>query len=390
MLLLASQITGCGGDGPDSKPATVAVMADVPYGTSPTDTAQFLASPAFIASMNNDPDLSLVLHVGDIHSGKEYCTEAYDRSVYAQWTAFKLPLVLSPGDNEWADCHKVAQGGGSYNSATGAIDYLHKSYAEGDPIANLSLVRSIFFPTAGKTAIGAMAVHSQALEFNTAYPGDSQYVENVWFEKNQVLFVALNIPGGSNNDDDIWYGAPTMSNAQAQEKATRSAATLRWLDTAFAKARANGNIAVVIQIQADMWHGEKGVAHLTGYKQFIDNIAANTTAFGKPVLLINGDSHGYRSDNPLKESAPCVAELTSGATPVACSVAGTAVQAYGTIDPYTNNQPGSNYNVPNFRRIVAHGSTMPLEYLKLTIDPSANAANGVDAFGPFSWKRTKP
>lgn len=393
-VALAALVPGCGGDGgsaaPVSNVSTVAVIGDVPYGTTATDTAQFQANPAFITGINNDADVSLVMHVGDIHSGKEYCTEAFDLGVFNQWKAFKSPLVFSPGDNEWADCHKTAQGGGSYNATTGNIDYLHLSYAEGDPLANLSMVRSIFFPTPGKTLGAAMTVHSQATEYDAAHPGDSQYVENVWFEKSQVLFVTLNIPGGSNNDEDIWYGAPTMSNAQAQERLARSGANLRWLDTAFARAKSNGDIGVVIQIQADMWHGEKGVTHLTGYKQFVDKIVSNAASYAKPVLLFNGDSHGYRSDNPLQAGAPCVAEVTSGAAAVACSVAGPAVQAYGTTDPYANNQPGSNYNVPNFRRIVVHGSTTPLEYLKLTIDPAANAANGTDAFGPFSWKRVKP
>jgi hypothetical protein len=403
LAALAALVTACGGGSdvaapvttvptpaPVSNVSTVAVIGDVPYGSSATDTAQFQANPAFITGINNDADVSLVMHVGDIHSGKEYCTEAFDLSVFNQWKAFKSPLVYSPGDNEWSDCHKVAQGGGSFNATTSTIDYLHQSYAEGDPLANLSMVRSIFFPTPGKTLGAAMAVHSQATDYDTAHPSDSQYVENVWFEKSQVLFVTLNIPGGSNNDDDIWYGAPTMSNAQAQEKLVRSAANLRWLDTAFARAKSNGDVGVVIQIQADMWHGEKGAAHLTGYKQFVDKIVANAASFAKPVLLFNGDSHGYRSDNPLQAGAPCVAEVTAGTAAVACSVAGPAVQSYGTIDPYTNNQPGSNYNVPNFRRVVVHGSTTPLEYLKLTIDPAANAVNGTDAFGPFSWKRVKP
>jgi hypothetical protein len=37
--------------------------------------------------------------------------------------------------------------------------------------------------------------------------------------------------------------------------------------------------------------------------------------------------------------------------------------------------------------IVVHGSTLPLEWLKLTVDPRANAPNGPNAFGPFSWER---
>jgi hypothetical protein len=41
----------------------------------------------------------------------------------------------------------------------------------------------------------------------------------------------------------------------------------------------------------------------------------------------------------------------------------------------------------NTHRIVVHGSTTPLEWLRLTVDPRVNAPNGPDAFGPFSWQR---
>ena len=48
------------------------------------------------------------------------------------------------------------------------------------------------------------------------------------------------------------------------------------------------------------------------------------------------------------------------------------------------------YNVPNFHRIVVHGETMPLEWLKLRVDPTFSAKHGLEAFGPFSWKRIQP
>src|SRR5689334_21283147 len=56
---------------------TLAVYGDAPYGTTPTDTAEFQATPDFIRSVNADPQVRLVMHVGDIHSGKQYCTQAY-------------------------------------------------------------------------------------------------------------------------------------------------------------------------------------------------------------------------------------------------------------------------------------------------------------------------
>jgi hypothetical protein len=47
------------------------------------------------------------------------------------------------------------------------------------------------------------------------------------------------------------------------------------------------------------------------------------------------------------------------------------------------------YDVPNFHRIVVHGSTFPLEWLKLTIDehPSKSLTATATSWGPFSWVR---
>jgi hypothetical protein len=96
-----------------AQPSTLAVFGDSPYGVKRGDTAQFDATPAFIDSINADPNVGLVLHIGNIHSGKQYCTQAYDQSIFDQWKRFADPLVYTPGDNEWTDCHKPAEGGGT-------------------------------------------------------------------------------------------------------------------------------------------------------------------------------------------------------------------------------------------------------------------------------------
>ena len=342
---------------------TLAVYGDSPYGTSPTDNAQTLATPAFIDSINADPDVSLVMHIGDIHSGKQYCTQAYDQQIFDLWTRYRDPLVYTPGDNEWTDCHKAAEGGGTYNAATGQIDYVKDAagnpvdYAGGDPVANLGLVRSIFFARPGMT-LGAKprALLSQAVAYDRAHPSDAQFVENVMWTQANVVFVTINLPGGSNNDNDVWYGAPSQSAAQQQEIADRTGADLRWLDAAFLVAKKTHAAGVVIGAQADMWDPEKGPAHQAAYEPFVQSIASHTTALGRPVLMFNGDSHVYQSGNPLSPS-----------------------------DPLYYMHPG--YDVPNFHRVVVHGSTLPLEWLKLTVDRSADAPNGDTAFGPFSWQR---
>jgi hypothetical protein len=105
-----------------------------------------------------------------------------------------------------------------------------------------------------------------------------------------------------------------------------------------------------------MWDPEKGPAHQAGYEPFVASLAQHTLAFGTPVLLLNGDSHAYLSDNPLSAG-----------------------------DPLNYMHPG--YDVPNFHRIVVHGSTFPLEWLRLTVDPRAAQPAGANAFGPFRWVR---
>ena len=52
---------------------TVAVYGDSPYGTTPTDPTQTALTPAFIDTVNADPAVSLVVHVGDIHPGQQFC-----------------------------------------------------------------------------------------------------------------------------------------------------------------------------------------------------------------------------------------------------------------------------------------------------------------------------
>ena len=375
-------LAACSTDGPDSPSAarstplasavddgfTYAIIGDRPYGA-----AKLAEMPRLIEQINDDPAVSLVIHVGDIHSGKQFCTQAYDQSIFDLWKAYDDPLVYTPGDNETTDCHKKAEGGGAYNPATGQIDYVLDpngapvDYAKGDPVANLALIRSIFFPLPNVT-LGQhkRLVLSQALAYDRRHPSDKKFVENVLWLQSQVLFLTIDLPGGSNNDTDVWYGAPTETAAQTQAREERTGADLAWLDFGFTIAKLVGAKGVVLVAQADMWDPEKGAAHQAGYEPFVQSVAAHTLAFGGPVLMFNGDSHLYRSENPLSPTATCTWEGVGPCVPVAAM------------------HPG--YDVPNFHRVVVHGSTFPLEWLKLIVDPRASG-DGPTAFGPFSWQR---
>jgi hypothetical protein len=414
---------------PSAGPLTLAVYGDSPYGNTPWAPGNIAANrwqqdetAAFIDTINQDSSVSEVIHVGDVHSGKQACTSGYDDEIAALWQGFQKPLAYTPGDNEWTDCHKATsltkpgEFGGFFTSSPSftGINYIADSalttdpttvpcydYQCGNPVENLALVRNLFFAHPGQTlGSGTLSVTSQANAYDPAHPTDAQYVENVMWAQRDVVFVNINVPGGSNNDADPWYGIPAtdsptwsseltaqvdqLRTAQNTERANRTDADIRWLDAAFALANSSHAKGVVISTQADMWDLDgKTPLHLANYEPIIAEIAANTTAFGRPVLLFNGDSHLYRSDNPMQQTAPCVGENDPATGQSVC-----------THDPNNSawyNHAGMQLNVANFHRVVVHGDNydpvLALEWLKLTVDPNANNKTTSTSFGPFSWER---
>jgi len=321
-------------------PITLAVYGDWPYNQLLLDSA-----PLLVGSVNADPAVSLVLHVGDIHSGSMPCTSAgilpaiatsnpgWNQKIYYQFQQFNKPLVYTPGDNEWTDCHKS------------------KEKSSGAPLNELDAVRSLFFARPGH-ALGVTdkTVFSQAIYFDPAYPADAAYVENVMWMDGKVAFVTVNMPG-SNNDTLPWSGSFANATAQSAEVAARTAADVRWLQSAFDLAGEGHARAVVIGLQADMWDPAALVAGGDGldrYTTFVQALADVTVAFGGPVLLLNGDSHLYEADHPL-------ADPTS-----------------------TTGQIHHTQAVSNLTRITVQGSTnAPAEWLRLTIDTRKSQ--------PFSW-----
>ncbi|RDK05015.1 hypothetical protein [Cupriavidus lacunae] len=331
---MMTTLTPASADSSDSgRPITVAVFGDWPYNQNLLDNKSLL-----IDSVNADPAVSLVIHVGDIHSGSMPCTSAgilppittsnpgWNQGIYAAFQQFKAPMIYTPGDNEWTDCHKS------------------KEASAGDPLKELTSLRSLFFARPGHSlGLADKGVISQALSYNTAYPTDAKFVENVIWEDSHVVFVTLNVPG-SNNDTLPWTGTFSNPGAQGQELVERNGANQRWLQAAFSRAEANHARGVVIALQADMWDPAAlavGGDGLSAYTPFVRQLADLSIRFQRPVLLLNGDSHLYGADRPLANPA----------------------SATGTI----HGTPA----VPNLTRITVQGSTnTPAEWLRLTIDQS--------------------
>ena len=309
------------------QPFTFAVIGDTPYG--PAKLAEF---PSLVAKINADPAVSFVSHLGDIKAGKNAaCTDGYFATVRALFDGFADPFVYTPGDNEWTDCHVAGKNNGLFT-----------------PTERLAAVRTLFFPVAGQTlGRDPMAVRSQAAD-----PDNSAYVENVQFERGRVVFATLNITG-SNNDGVSW-GTPLPANAadypsQASEQASRARANAAWLDRTFAEAHEEKAAGVVLMFQADMW--DTAEPTLSGFDALVAQIGRLAADFGGPVLLLEGDSHSFRVDNPYSATSP--------------------LHALHAITPVAEN----------VTRIVVEGSDAGrTEYLRVMVDPKAQ--------GPvFRWER---
>src|SRR5919106_2978853 len=76
-------------------PITYAVIGDTPYGQPQVDNF-----PNDVAEINADPDVRLVVHLGDIKNGSSLCDTTYYQQIRADFDQFQDPLVYTPGDNE--------------------------------------------------------------------------------------------------------------------------------------------------------------------------------------------------------------------------------------------------------------------------------------------------
>jgi hypothetical protein len=216
--------------------------------------------PALQASINQAKGLQFVVHAGDIKNGNSVCSDALFQDRYEWFNKFKTPLILTPGDNEWTDCHRTG----------------------GDPVERLSKLRQMFF--AGDESLGQKR---RKLTRQDLYP------ENALWTEGGMVFATVHIVGSDNN------------SAVRDEYEARNRATLDWMRTAFALGKRNRFGGIVLVMQADPFFPlsvTRSVQRVETTPGFVDTLRVleeETVAFGRPVLVINGDSHFFRFDKPM-------------------------------------------------------------------------------------------
>jgi hypothetical protein len=261
-LAAAVALAGCSADGgrtPAPAPAgdrfEFAVIGDYPY--TPEDVPKF---DRLIDAINAEGP-ALVLHVGDISNVA--CTDAALNTSLAALGRFAMPVVYTPGDNEWTDC----EGAGA------------------DPLQRLGRLRQLFFPSDQSLGRRTLTVTRQSAE----------YPENSRFSFGGVTFVAVHQVGSNNGT-----GRSPAGDAEAAARADAGAA---WIRAGFEAAVSGGSKGIVVFFQADPNFDLYRLGLRNAHTLLLRTIEREAIQYGKPVLLVHGDTHVFRVDKALVASA---------------------------------------------------------------------------------------
>lgn len=247
-----------------------AVIGDVPYGA-----AQIEAFPRWIDQINA-ADPAMTFHVGDIKNGSTRCDDAYYTLIRTDFDRFVNPLIYTPGDNEWTDCHRANNG--AYN-----------------PLERLAHDRAVFFDRPG-TTLGQNPTRV-ASQVAAGFP------ENVQLRRAGIDFAMVHVVG-SNDGLQPWTGLgnTTATPQQVVQEQARMANAIAVVRDTFAQARQRHDRAVMVLLQADMFdptYTPNFATDISAFKPLVQTLVDEASGFDGPVYLVNGDSHIYNSDFPL-------------------------------------------------------------------------------------------
>jgi hypothetical protein len=262
---------------------SIGLFGDMPYNA--LGKAQY---PALLADLNAAP-IKFSVFDGDLKAGGD--GPCSDDNLYspalANFDKLEQPLIFVPGDNDWTDCW------GRYGPGTGTDD----------PLERLDHERRLFFSTdrsLGRTTI-------RLLRESTEGGAYAPYVENVRWSLGPVVYLGVNVQGSNDNYPYAGVDGETRSDAEIErmraEQRARKLANFHWLDEGFDHAKKVGAKGVMIVWQADPnFNNEQHLADPRSYDAYPDYVAKLrdlSLGFAGQVVLVHGDSHYFKIDQPL-------------------------------------------------------------------------------------------
>jgi len=299
VVMAATGVTGDDGDNRDDaregrEPYAIGLWGDLPY----SDLQAQVGVPNLIADMNAQK-LAFTVHDGDLKVGSGVagsvtpttCSDAMYLQSLGYLNALNAPAMFTPGDNDWTDCDRPANGG--FNS-----------------LERLDHERALFFSTPFSFGKHRMRQEVQAEALCRGVHGLVPCVENRRWNVGGVTYATLNIPGSCNNLCDT---APDTAEFFA-----RNHANIVWLQETFDEAAMRHSAAVMLIAQAnpgwDLTDPTRAPlrdpktlfetdGQPDGFQEFLSALRAEVIAFRRPVAYVHGDSHYFRIDKPFLDPA---------------------------------------------------------------------------------------
>jgi hypothetical protein len=242
-------------------------LGDMPYGPD------LLVGPPYRSLIDriNGLNLPFAIHVGDFKDGTAACSNDEYQLQWQHFQRFANALVFTPGDNDWLDCHRRGD----------------------DALERLQALRARFF--AGNQSLGQRPIAMQSQ--GARMPAHAAYVENRRWTHQGVVFATVHTVGHRNGFD-------AQNPAVRAEAVQRETANAAWIADSFAQARQSQASALVLATQAEVLIDPRGRTPQRGrvhdsFPSIRDVLLPLADAAPFPVLLVHGDFHTYRFDQPF-------------------------------------------------------------------------------------------
>ncbi len=204
------------------------------------------------------PDFTVF--VGDIQGGGP-CTDKQRQEAVDIFNHVEGPLVFTPGDNAWTDCRLPGKG-------------------DWHPLERLAKLREDLVPKGRSLGQNPMPLLQQT----------GEYRENARWQKGDVIFVTLHMPGSNNGVYPDRYAF--------EEFERRNAANLQWLAGAYDDVALKKAKGLVV-----FFHGNPGWSDVywkaNAYRDVKAMLANEGAKLGVPILVVHGDTHRFTIDKPL-------------------------------------------------------------------------------------------
>eukprot|EP00594_Rhizosolenia_setigera_P008329 CAMPEP_0178958186 /NCGR_PEP_ID=MMETSP0789-20121207/11445_1 /TAXON_ID=3005 /ORGANISM="Rhizosolenia setigera, Strain CCMP 1694" /LENGTH=632 /DNA_ID=CAMNT_0020640749 /DNA_START=194 /DNA_END=2088 /DNA_ORIENTATION=- len=213
------------------------IMGDIPYDKKEARNLErtFQTMPNYA---------SFIIHVGDINRAKKGCPLENYENVRRIFLQAPLPFFLIPGDNDWNDCSNTTE---AWSFWTGNFDQLHRNWSHDLPVT-----------------------HQTNRTENFAF-----------FLEDFVLFIGLNIVGGTRHDEVEWE--------------TRLDSQLKWTEQLIDSYMDRGLTTVVV-----FGHAMPRVIHRTFFRGFVKN--AKNQYSDLQFLYTHGDGHDWKVETKYEDA----------------------------------------------------------------------------------------